>query len=74
VNAALGRVRPAAEQKKGVRFIALLHHIYAIDRAAFQELNRDAAPSVDGETWEHYGQELQANLVEVSKCLTPTTP
>jgi len=35
-----GRVRQAAEQQKGERFTALLHHIYAIDtlRAAFYEL------------------------------------
>src|SRR5438552_7832492 len=41
VHAALGRVRRAAEQKKGVRFTALLHHIYAIDtlRAAFYDWN-----------------------------------
>ena len=40
VRVALGRVRTAAQQKKGVRFTALLHHIYAIDtlRAAFHEL------------------------------------
>ncbi len=31
VHAALGRVRQVAEQKKGARFTALLHHIYAID-------------------------------------------
>src|ERR1700736_1164889 len=64
VHAALGRVRQAAEQQKGVRFTALLHHIYAIDalRAAFYELERDAAPGVDGETWAHYGQGLEANL------------
>ena len=68
VHAALGRVRQAAEQKKGVRFTALLHHIYAIDtlRAAFYDLERDAAPGVDGETWEHYGQDLEANLAELS--------
>jgi RNA-directed DNA polymerase len=68
VHAALGRVRQVAEQKKGVRFTALLHHIYAIDtlRAAFYELERDAAPGVDGETWEHYGQDLEANLAELS--------
>lgn len=68
VHAALGRVRQAAEQKKGVRFTALLHHIYTIDtlRAAFYELERDAAPGVDGETWEHYGEELEANLAELS--------
>src|ERR1700730_7072818 len=69
VQTALGRVRQAAErQKGGARFTALLHHIYAIDtlRAAFHSLERDAAPGVDGETWEHYGQELEANLAELS--------
>jgi len=67
-QAALGRVRQAAEQKKGERFTALLHHIYAIDtlRAAFYELERDAAPGVDGQTWEHYGEALEANLAELS--------
>ncbi len=69
VHAALGRVRQAAEHKKGVRFTALLHHIYAIDtlRAAFYNLERDAAPGVDGETWEHYGEHLEANLAELSE-------
>ena len=68
VDLALGRVRQAAAQKKGERFTALLHHIYAIDtlRAAFQELKRDAAAGVDGETWEHYGQEQEAKLAELS--------
>ena len=68
VQAALGRVRHAAEQQKGVRFTALLHHIYAIDtlRAAFYELKRDAAPGVDGQTWEQYGQDLEANLAALS--------
>src|SRR6267143_3092991 len=67
-QAALGRVRQAAEQQKGERFTALLHHIYAIDtlRAAFYELERDAAPGVDGQTWEHYSQALEANLAELS--------
>jgi RNA-directed DNA polymerase len=68
VHAALERVRQVAEQKKGVRFTALLHHIYAIDtlRAAFYNLERDAAPGVDGETWEHYGEKLEANLADLS--------
>jgi RNA-directed DNA polymerase len=68
VHEVLGRVRQAAEGQQGVRFTALLHHIYAIDtlRAAFQGLERDAAPGVDGETWEHYGQELEARLAELS--------
>ena len=68
VQAALGRVRHTAEHQKGVRFTALLHHIYAIGtlRAAFYELERDAAPGVDSQTWEHYGQALEANLAELS--------
>jgi RNA-directed DNA polymerase len=68
-QAEVGRVRQVAEQKKGVRFTALLHHIYAIDtlRAAFYNLERDAAPGVDGETWEHYGEKLEANLAELSE-------
>src|SRR5437660_2578149 len=68
VKEALGRVRRATEQKKGVRFTALLHHVYAIDtlRAAFYDLERDAAPGVDGETWEHYGEDLEAHLADIS--------
>jgi RNA-directed DNA polymerase len=68
VQAALGRVRQAAEAQQGARFTALLHHIYAIDtlRAAFYEVERDAAPGVDGETWAEYGQELEARLAELS--------
>ena len=68
VQVALGRVRQAAEEQQGARLTALLHHIYAIDtlRAAFYEVERDAAAGVDGETWEDYGQELEANLAELS--------
>src|SRR5438067_10358017 len=67
VHTALGRVRRAAEEQKGVRFTALLHHIYAIDtlRAAIYELERDAARGVDGQTWAGYGQGLEARLVEL---------
>jgi RNA-directed DNA polymerase len=69
VRAALERVRQAARRKEGRRFTALLHHIYATDtlRAAFHEVERDAAPGVDGETWEHYDQELEANLADLSE-------
>src|SRR5258708_5144937 len=72
-HAALGRVRQAAEQQKGERFTALLHHIYAIDtlRAAFYELERDAAAGGDGETGAHYGQEEEANPVGLSDPLRP---
>ena len=65
---ALERVRQAAERDKKVRFTALLHHVYNIEhlRAAYHALKRDAAPGIDGETWEHYGQALEANLADLS--------
>ncbi len=61
---ALERVRQAAERDKQVRFTALLHHVYHVEhlRAAYAALKRDAAPGIDGETWRHYGQGLEANL------------
>src|SRR5256886_5391167 len=65
---ALERVREAAERDKKVRFTALLHHVYNIEqlRVAYHALKRDAAPGIDGETWEHYGQALEANLADLS--------
>jgi retron-type reverse transcriptase len=48
-----------------------MHHIYAPDRlrAAYFALKRDAAAGVDGETWQSYGQALEANLQELSERL-----
>src|SRR5437867_1673364 len=64
----LERVRLAAEQDRKQRFTALLHHIYDIDRLrrAYQEIQRDAAAGIDGETWEHYGENLKQNLEDLS--------
>ena len=55
---ALERVRQAARRDRKQRFTALLHHVYDIERlrAAYLALKRDAAPGVDGETWQHYGE------------------
>jgi len=51
-----------------MRFTALLHHVYNLEalRAAYLGLKREAAPGVDGETWRHYGEELEANLQDLS--------
>ena len=35
-------------------------------RAAYFALKRDAAAGIDGETWRHYGQALEANLQDLS--------
>jgi RNA-directed DNA polymerase len=68
---ALERVREAAERDKTVRFTTLLHHVYNVEhlRAAYFALKRAAAPGVDGQTWEHYGEALEANLADLSERL-----
>jgi len=64
----LERIRQAAKRDKEVRFTALLHHVYDVNmlREAYFSLKRDAAPGVDGETWQHYGEDLEANLQDLA--------
>jgi group II intron reverse transcriptase/maturase len=65
---ALDRVREVAQRDKGGRFTALLHHIYHPEtlKAAYFARKRAAGPGVDGETWQHYGEALEANLADLS--------
>jgi len=65
---ALERVRQAAKQDRKQRFTALLHHVYDVERlrAAYFAMKRDAAAGIDGETWQHYGTALEANLQDLS--------
>ena len=62
----LDRVRQAAKARKKERFTALLHHV-TVDllKDAYSWLKREAAPGVDGRTWQSYKQNLEANLVEL---------
>jgi group II intron reverse transcriptase/maturase len=68
---ALERVRQAAERDRRQRFTALLHHVYDVERlrTAYFALKRDAAAGVDGQTWRHYGEDLEANLRDLSERL-----
>jgi RNA-directed DNA polymerase len=65
---ALERVREAARKDSKQQFTALLHHVYDVERlrSAYLGLKRDAAAGVDGETWRHYGESLEANLQDLS--------
>src|SRR3954462_12565051 len=66
VSQALDRVRQAARQRKKERFTALLHHIDpAMLRTAFYAIKRDAAPGVDGMTWQTYEQDLDRRIEEL---------
>ena len=64
----LERVREAAKRNRKQRFTALLHHVYDVERlrAAYYALKRDAAPGIDGETWQQYGETLEAHLQDLS--------
>jgi RNA-directed DNA polymerase len=63
---ALDRVRKAARQRKKEKFTALLNHV-SVDllRESFFALKRDAAPGVDGMTWEDYEADLERNLTDL---------
>jgi RNA-directed DNA polymerase len=66
VFSGLERVRERARQEKKERFTALLHHVNVdLLRAAFSWLKRDAAPGVDGLTWQEYEQDLEIRLVDL---------
>jgi group II intron reverse transcriptase/maturase len=63
VSQALERVRQAARQRKKERFTSLLHHVdRAMLRTAFYAMKRDAAPGVDGVTWQTYEQDLDRRI------------
>jgi group II intron reverse transcriptase/maturase len=68
VQQALAWVRQAARKDKKLRFTSLLHHIYnpSMLREAYFGLKHDAAPGVDGQTWQSYGQDLETNLQDLS--------
>ena len=68
---ALERVRQAAMRNRKQQFTTLLHHVYNPDalRAAYFALKRDASPGVDGETWRHYGEGVEGNLLDLSERL-----
>ena len=68
VKSAQERIRQAAETDKGRRFTALLHHVYNIEslRESYFGLKRDAAPGMDGVTWQTYGEQLEAHLEDLS--------
>jgi RNA-directed DNA polymerase len=63
VSQALERVRLAARRGKKEKFTSLLHHVDPeMLRTSFYALKRDAAPGVDGMTWDTYEQGLDRRV------------
>jgi RNA-directed DNA polymerase len=66
VMGGLERERRTAKEDKQVRFSALLHHLTVeLLEESFRGLERKAAPGVDGQTWEQYGQNLKERLIDL---------
>jgi RNA-directed DNA polymerase len=70
-SAAQERIRQAVRRKRQDRLTSLYHHIYQVAhrREAYCARQRQAAPGVDGVTWQHYGQDLDSNLQDLSERL-----
>jgi RNA-directed DNA polymerase len=68
VSQALARVREAAKQRKRERFTSLLHHVdSALLRASFRAIRREAAPGVDGLTWDAYERDLDRRIEDLRR-------
>ena len=66
VSQALERIRQVARQRKKERFTSLSHHISVeLLRMAFFALKRDAAPGVDGLTWQDYEADLDRKIEDL---------
>ena len=60
VTQALDRVRQAARLRKEEKFTSLFHHLsVGLFWESFFALKRDAAPGVDGLTWQTYEADLE---------------
>src|ERR1035438_7062646 len=59
-------VRQTARERKQERFTALLHHVTInLLRDSFYALKRQAAPGVDGVTWQEYETGLEGRLADL---------
>ena len=65
---ALDRVREAARRDRRARFTALLHHV-TVERLqeGFLALKHEAAPGVDGTTWQQYDVGLEDRLRDLHR-------
>ena len=62
------RIRKAVKRNPEQRLVALLHHLNPDTlREAFLALRRDAAPGVDGMTWEEYAKGLDGRLADLCR-------
>jgi RNA-directed DNA polymerase len=62
----VARIGQRAKERKGERFDNLLSAIKGpLLKEAYERLRKRAAPGVDGVTWEEYGADLEARLLDL---------
>jgi RNA-directed DNA polymerase len=68
VSQAQARIHAIAKKHRGERLTGLIHHV-TVDmlRWSFLRLKKDAAPGVDGMTWEQYDVDLESNLGDLHR-------
>ena len=67
-SSVLRGVREVARRDKRTRFSALLHHVTtALLREGYYSLKREAAPGVDGVTWQEYETGLDEKLADLHR-------
>ena len=66
VSQGLSGVRKAAKVRKQERLTALLHHLnVGLLRDSFYALKRQAAPGVDGVTWQEYETGVEDRIADL---------
>ena len=59
-------MRETARKNGKLKFTALLHHVTVeLLRESYYGLKRQAAPGVDGVTWQEYGEGLEERLADL---------
>ena len=68
VSPRLQSVRKVAKEEKDAKFTTLLHHVtLSALRNSFFALKRQAAPGVDGMTWDQYQERLEERLEDLHR-------
>lgn len=66
----LNQIARRAKQDKQLKFTSLIHHVNAANLAeCYQELKRNKACGIDGQTVEAYGKNLEERLVQLVKSM-----
>lgn len=66
----LKRVQDRAKNHPETKFVSLAHHLTIENlNRAYQRLNKDSEPGIDGVTYEEYGENLQLKLKDLHRRL-----